>query len=84
LVGIDSIKHSGIEAGSALIADKFLNDLVGQKLLHGDNPIDFADSLRQGVIKAINDYGAAKDVIEIPVAGEMKDILFDGTEAVLR
>jgi len=83
-VGVDYTKCPGIEAGSALIVDTSLNDLFGQMLLHGGNPIDFADALRERVMKAMYHFGTAKDTIESPVAGEMKEILLDDKGTDLR
>jgi PBP1b-binding outer membrane lipoprotein LpoB len=49
----DSSKRPGIEAGSALIADAFLNDLAGKMLADDD-----LDVLRQGATDAIYHFGA--------------------------
>jgi hypothetical protein len=67
---VNFIKYTGIEAGLALIADALLNDLVGRlpMLTRDDgNP----DVLREGVMKAVQTFGAPE---EISVASGTKEI----------
>ena len=65
---MDSI---GIEAGSALVMDIFLNELVLENIAYRD-VIDLAEALREGVIRAILDFGSTDQQdrwIQIPIAG---------------
>ena len=65
-------KHTGIEAGLALIADALLNDLVGQLPVLSTSDDGNPDALREGVMKTMQTFGAPE---EIPVANETKKIL---------
>jgi hypothetical protein len=69
---VNSIKHTGIEAGLALIADALLNDLVGQLPALSTSDDGNPDALRDGVMKTVQTFGAPE---EIPVANETKETL---------
>jgi hypothetical protein len=66
------IKHTGIEAGLALIADALLNDLVGQLPVLSTSEDGNPDALREGVMKTVQTFGAGE---EIPVANGTKEML---------
>lgn len=69
---VNFIKHTGIEAGLALIADALVNDLVGQLPALRTSDDGNPDALREGVMNTVQTFGALE---EIPVANETKGIL---------
>lgn len=66
------IKHTGIEAGLAMISDALLNDLVGQLPVLGTSDDRNSDALRRGVMKTVQTFGTLEETL---IANEKKEIL---------